>query len=171
MKQWVLGNQPLQRSTRNSELFKLKFLLKLFFKSLKIIVIINFFYILNIFFFCCKEEESDNMGGRAPLPRTHSALLAGEIFVQWTQRHEYISVGTATSIANITLSQISCPQAKVCMNGFIIKIWLLFQNRKSISYDNFLNTKPQILIKSCRFNGASTATRYDNSGNLRKQCF
>lgn len=49
--------KPLQRSTRNSELFKLKFLLKLFFKSLKITLIINFFYILNILFFPPAKRE------------------------------------------------------------------------------------------------------------------
>lgn len=36
---------------QEQRVFQVKFLLKLFFKSLKIILIINFFYILNILFF------------------------------------------------------------------------------------------------------------------------
>lgn len=145
MKQWVLGNQPSLGSSRNSELFTLKFLLKLFFKSLKIILIINFFYILNIFFFSShKEGGSNNVGGRPP---TVTVCC-------WLGRHLSNLHGDINILVwGLLLSEqiLHChryPQAKVCMNGFIIKMWLPFQNRKSISYDNFVKMKPQILIKS-----------------------
>lgn len=46
--------------------------------------------------------------------------------MQLTLRYKHISLGTAAFKANITLSQVMYPQVKVYINGFIIKIWLLF---------------------------------------------
>lgn len=90
MQQGVLGNTHTH-STVFAEKpqepwdFQIEIPLKLFFKSLKIILIINFFYLLNIhFFFPCKEEESTNTSEELCLSRQHSVLVAGETFVQLT---------------------------------------------------------------------------------------
>lgn len=91
--------------------------LNYFFKSLKIILIINFFYILNIFFFPAKRKKAPTSVEELWLSRQHNTLLAGETFVQLTQRYKYISLGIAAFRANIPLSQIPYPQAKVRING------------------------------------------------------
>lgn len=123
------GSQPSLGGSWNCELFTLKFLLKLFFKSLKIISIINFLYTLNISFLPShKEREGNSMGGR-PLTVTGCGWLGRHL----CNLHREINI----LVWGLLLSEqiLPChryPQAKVGMNGFIIKMWLPFQNCKSI---------------------------------------
>lgn len=123
------SSQLWQRSIRYSELFKLKFLLKLFFKSPKIILIINFFYILSIFiFFSCKEGKKQQ---RQKNSDCQDNTICHQLGRHLCNLHRDINIlvwGLLLSEQILHCHKYHTLKPRYSINDFIIKIWLLFQN-------------------------------------------
>ena len=114
----------------------------IYYKCPRIILIVNFFCNLSIHL----QNKEKNAQNSFNCQDNTMCSQQGSTCVRFMVGYKHIGVGTTAFKASIKLSEV-----ELCINGIIIRIWLLFQIYKSV--DNF-KKQQHIINKSFQFSGA-----------------